>query len=144
MIWGKLKNPFFQYNILPSCLPVYSMKEQDIEKYRNKLLKIRSSLKKESDHLEKDVQQEMDQSEVTINHPADSGSDNYDSDFTLGQLEHANMVLIEVDDALRRIEDGHFGICEACDCKIPKTRLDVRPFASMCVSCQEKSERGEL
>ena len=51
--------------------------------------------------------------------------------------------LLQIDDALDRIEDGAYGQCEECGVKIPKARLKVLPFAKFCVECQEKNEREE-
>ena len=51
--------------------------------------------------------------------------------------------LLQIDDALDRIEDGSYGLCEECGVKIPKGRLKVMLFAKYCVECQEKLEREE-
>ena len=51
--------------------------------------------------------------------------------------------LLQIDDALDRIEDGVYGQCEECGVKIPRARLKVLPFAKFCVECQEKNEREE-
>lgn len=51
--------------------------------------------------------------------------------------------LKQIDDALDRIEEDTYGLCEECGVKIPKPRLKVMPFARFCVDCQEKSEREE-
>ncbi len=51
--------------------------------------------------------------------------------------------LLQIDDALDRIEDETYGQCEECGCKIPRARLKVLPFAKYCVECQEKNEREE-
>jgi DnaK suppressor protein len=51
--------------------------------------------------------------------------------------------LLQIDDAIDRIEDGSYGLCEECGVKIPKGRLKVMPFAKYCVECQEKLEREE-
>ncbi|MDA8123275.1 MAG: TraR/DksA family transcriptional regulator [Deltaproteobacteria bacterium] len=48
-----------------------------------------------------------------------------------------------IDDAIDRIEDGTYGLCDECSIKIPKGRLKVVPFAKYCVECQEKLEREE-
>jgi len=49
----------------------------------------------------------------------------------------------QIDDAIDRIEDGSYGLCDECSVKIPKGRLKVVPFAKYCVECQEKLEREE-
>lgn len=51
--------------------------------------------------------------------------------------------LLQIDEALDRMEEGTYGLCEECDTKIPKARLKVMPFAKYCVECQEKMEREE-
>jgi DnaK suppressor protein len=51
--------------------------------------------------------------------------------------------LNQIDDAIDRIEDGSYGLCDECAVKIPKGRLKVVPFAKYCVECQEKLEREE-
>jgi DnaK suppressor protein len=51
--------------------------------------------------------------------------------------------LLQIDDALDRIEDETYGQCEECGTKIPRARLKVLPFAKFCVECQEKNEREE-
>lgn len=51
--------------------------------------------------------------------------------------------LLQIDDAIDRMEEGSYGLCEECGVKIPKGRLKVLPFAKYCVECQEKLERDE-
>lgn len=51
--------------------------------------------------------------------------------------------LQSIDDALRRIEEGSYGICEECGEKIPKQRLKALPFATLCVSCKSAKESEE-
>ncbi len=51
--------------------------------------------------------------------------------------------LLQIDDAIERIDESTYGLCEECGVKIPKGRLKVMPFAKYCVECQEKLEREE-
>ncbi len=50
--------------------------------------------------------------------------------------------LREIDLALKRIEDGTYGLCESCDIEISQARLKVFPTASLCIECKEDSERN--
>jgi DnaK suppressor protein len=50
-------------------------------------------------------------------------------------LNAARARIAEVDDALRRLDEGSYGICEQCGAPIPDARLAVRPFARRCVPC---------
>jgi len=51
--------------------------------------------------------------------------------------------LKQIDDALDRIEEDTYGLCEECGVKIPRARLKVVPFAKYCVECKEAIEREE-
>lgn len=53
------------------------------------------------------------------------------------------LYLKKVDDALKRIEDGSFGLCEECNEEIEVRRLEARPTATLCVGCKEEEERRE-
>jgi DnaK suppressor protein len=46
-----------------------------------------------------------------------------------------------IEAALERIEDGSYGLCEECNVRIPKTRLNAIPYATLCVRCAEQLER---
>jgi len=48
--------------------------------------------------------------------------------------------LRDIDEALRKIEEGTYGICDECEGDIPLGRLNAMPFALRCVDCQEKHE----
>lgn len=60
----------------------------------------------------------------------------------LKNRETAHMKRVE--EALRRIEDGTFGLCEECDEDIEIKRLEARPTATLCVACKEDQERREI
>ncbi len=74
-------------------------------------------------------------------HMADVATDNYDREFSLGLASNERKVLYELDDALKRIEDGSFGICDDCKGQITKIRLKVVPSARLCIKCQQKREK---
>jgi len=74
-------------------------------------------------------------------HMADVATDNYDREFSLGLASNERELLYVLDDAMKKIEDGTYGICEKCKMPISKTRLKALPQASLCVKCQEKREK---
>lgn len=74
-------------------------------------------------------------------HMADVATDNYDREFSLGLASNDRQSLYELDDALKRIEDGTFGICQDCKQLISKVRLKAVPQARLCIKCQEKREK---
>lgn len=61
------------------------------------------------------------------------------------RLRNREMLLIKkIDEALRRIEEGTFGMCSACENEIELRRLEARPTATLCIACKEDEERKEL
>lgn len=74
-------------------------------------------------------------------HQADAGSDAYDRDFALNLLSQEQDALYEIEEALKRIEDGTYGICEMSGQAIPVARLEAIPFARLTVECQEQLEK---
>ena len=74
-------------------------------------------------------------------HMADVATDTYDREFSLSLASNEHKSLYELDDALKKIEEGTFGICEECKSFIAKTRLKAVPYARLCVKCQEKKEK---
>jgi len=75
-------------------------------------------------------------------HMADIGSDNYSQELWLNLMNGERKLIKEIDDALRRIENGIYGICEGTGKAIPKTRLRAQPWARYCVDFARKLEQG--
>ncbi len=75
-------------------------------------------------------------------HPADIGTDNYEQEFTLGLLESERILLMEIDEALERIDDGTYGICLGTGKPINKARLEARPWAKYCIEYARSLEKG--
>src|ERR1700720_1380930 len=74
-------------------------------------------------------------------HQADAGSDAYDRDFALSLLSQEQDALYEIDQALKRIELGTYGVCEMSGKQIPRARLEAIPFARFTVECQSQLEK---
>lgn len=74
-------------------------------------------------------------------HQADAGSDAYDRDFALSLLSKEQDGLYEIEQALARIENGTYGICEMSYKVIPILRLEAIPFARLTVECQAQWEK---
>jgi DnaK suppressor protein len=75
-------------------------------------------------------------------HMADLGTDNYEQEFALGLMNGERKLLREIDDALQRIEQGVYGICEGTGKPIPKVRLRAQPWARYCVEYARMLEQG--
>lgn len=74
-------------------------------------------------------------------HMADVATDTYDREFSLGLASNERMFLYELEDALKKIDDGTYGLCEECKNLIAKNRLLAVSHARLCVKCQQKKEK---
>ncbi len=77
-------------------------------------------------------------------HMADLGTDNYELENTLGLMDSERRLLLEIEDALDRIEEGVYGICEGSGEMIPLARLRAIPWARYCLKCASLAEMGLL
>ena len=73
-------------------------------------------------------------------HMADVGTAQFEQEFTIGRIESESDEIYEIDEALGRIEDGIYGLCEECDDAIPVPRLKAIPYTRLCVACQRREE----
>lgn len=74
-------------------------------------------------------------------HQADAGSDAYDRDFALSLLSQEQDALYEIEEALKRLELGTYGVCEISGKTIAVARLEALPFARLTVECQAQLEK---
>ncbi|MDI6449820.1 TraR/DksA family transcriptional regulator [Anaerobaca lacustris] len=77
-------------------------------------------------------------------HMADLGTDNYEQEFALGLMDSERKILHEIDDALNRVEEGTYGICEGTGEPIPRARLEAQPWARYCVEYARMIEEGRV
>jgi len=124
-----------------------SAKELDL--FKKNVLKLRSEL----------IEQIRDISENTLMksqkdisgdisgyslHMADMASDNYERDFNLNLVSSERKVLLEIEDALKRIDDKTYGVCSSCGKFISKSRLKAIPYARYCTKCKNKLEQENM
>jgi RNA polymerase-binding protein DksA len=119
----------------------------------NNQQQIREQLLAERSRLESDIYERTqgDQAVAAVDPLNDSGgvsshqADNADavSEFERNQAIIANsrLVLRQVQAALARLDNGTYGVCERCGKPIEPRRLEALPYATLCRSCQEESER---
>jgi len=121
---------------------------KDLERFRKRLQLIGARLRGDVDQLTEDAMLGGDQDGSTQPqapiHLAEIGSENYDQEFTLTLLQNDQAAIDEVSEALRRIEEGTFGRCQACDRPIAKARLEAVPYARLCIECARNEEQGSV
>jgi RNA polymerase-binding protein DksA len=118
----------------------------DTEQFRERLLEERTRVHSAIQFLHEEhpgsLEDETEEPVGVDNHLADTATATLDReiDFTLG--ENSEQVLAEIDDALQRIEDGTFGTCRTCGQPIAPQRLEAMPWATQCIDCKRREERG--
>ena len=121
------------------------MKAAELSQYKKTLLELRQKLVvnvnfMEDEALGKSRQDASgDLSNVPI-HMADVGTDNYDRDLTIGLIQNGEEELRAIDEALERIGNKTFGLCEECGKKVSKVRLTALPYVKNCIECQRQEE----
>jgi DnaK suppressor protein len=75
--------------------------------------------------------------------PTDRASLETDRNFTLRVKDRERKLALKVEEALKRIEDGTYGICEFCGEEISEKRLEARPVTTSCVECKREEEEQE-
>ena len=119
----------------------------DIERFRQLLLDKRREILVNVNEMEDEALKKSrldaagDLSSMPI-HMADIGTDNYEQEFALGLMDSERKLINEIDDALQRIEDNTYGICEGTGKPIPKARLKAQPWARYCVEYARMLEEG--
>ena len=73
----------------------------------------------------------------------DLASSEYIQSFEFRLRGREKSLLTKLDNALRKIEEGNFGVCEVCEEPIGKKRLEARPETTLCIRCKEDQERDE-
>ena len=118
---------------------------KDIKHFRQKLIEKRSEILSDVMHMENESLRRSDTelSHLPV-HMADAGTDNFDTDNTLGLMDSERKILTEIYDALGRIEKKTYGTCEGDGRPIPKVRLEAIPWARFCVACAAKAEKGQF
>lgn len=115
-----------------------------IQKQKQRLLDLRDELVDSMSGMTRDtIRNAPEGSEASGSgqHQGDAGSDAYDRDFALSVLAKEQDALYEIEQALRRIQAGTYGVCEMSSRKIPQARLEAIPFARLTVECQAQWEK---
>jgi len=117
------------------------MDKRKLKTFRDKLLSRREGLvgivhAAEMSSRERDSEATQD--------PADMAANAYNKELMVSMSENDRKLLLLIDEALERIEDGEYGECVRCGNPIPERRLEAIPWAKYCLSCQDLFEKGLL
>ncbi len=113
--------------------------EEKKEKFRKILLDRLNELLKEATK----TMSEMSSDTENFPDPTDRAALESDRNFELRIRDRERKLIKKIKDALQRIEDGTYGICEQCGEEISEERLMARPVTTLCIKCKEKQEKEE-
>lgn len=116
------------------------MDKEKLEYFKEQLLKERESLLEEAS---KTVNGGVLLEENNVPDYADSASLESDRLFLLRLRDRELKLIRKIDQALARIENETFGICENCEKEINEERLKARPVTTLCITCKTKQEKQE-
>jgi DnaK suppressor protein len=115
------------------------MKPEKLQYFRNMLIfKINELL----GEAEKTVS-EMTDSKENFPDPTDRASLESDRNFELRIRDRERKLISKMQEAIKRIDEGTYGICEHCNGPISEKRLMARPVTTSCIDCKTKQEKLE-
>ena len=116
------------------------MKKKDLEKFKERLLAQKKQILESS---QKVLEKELNVDRDDLPDELDLATSELSKSLTLRLNDRERAILPKIEKALQKIEAGEYGICEDCGGEIGASRLEVRPFASLCIKCKEEEERTE-
>lgn len=115
------------------------MNHQDIDFFRNLLRKMREDIQQKGESTIEDMTEDREM----YADPADRASAESDRAFILRLRDRDRKLIQKIDQALERIEEGSFGVCDDCGEDISIPRLKARPVTTLCIKCKSRQEQKE-
>lgn len=112
------------------------MRSRELERVRKQLLEERAELVKLFQH----EVEESRQIDETVEDPIDQATTSYQRDLNLAFSTNDYERLSAIENAIARLDDGTYGVCDTCGEKIAEERLKAVPWTVFCVRCQEDEE----
>jgi DnaK suppressor protein len=109
-----------------------------VELYKTKLLERKEELLDIMQNLKREFQN-IDSCDIKEEADFASCSVNSESNFYIYKQQQKEV--LEIEEALKKINSGEYGICEMCEEEINPARLEVKPFAKYCIDCREIIEK---
>lgn len=122
-----------------------ALNKEQVKQLRQLLITERAKLAGEIKAIAEDASKSPrdasgDLSAYTV-HMADMSADTYERELSMNIVSSEQELLYQIDDALKRLDDGSFGVCQQCNQPIAMSRLKAVPYASMCIGCQRAKEQ---
>lgn len=124
------------------------MSTVDVEHFRDLLVEKRQAVVAALSNLHKENSRSLEDETGELvsgsadQHLADTATETVEREIGSTLEEHDERLLVAIDAALQRIEAGTYGKCVNCGAPIPEERLEAMPWATLCIECKRKEERG--
>lgn len=115
------------------------MNKRDLERFRKILNSQLAELEEKIDA----PPEHLDAGNDYFPDPTDRASAESDRNFGIRVRDRERKLIIKIREALQRIDDGEFGVCEDCGEPIDMKRLEARPVTTLCIDCKVAREREE-
>jgi RNA polymerase-binding protein DksA len=118
----------------------------DTEQLRRRMLEERQRVVDAIDNIHAEnpgsIGEETEETTFQDNHLGDIATATFDREMASTLEDNSTHVLTEIDAALKRIDEGTFGVCTRCGKPISAERLEALPWATLCIDDKRKQERG--
>ncbi len=120
------------------------MDKKQLSRLTEKLLKEKENIIKQKRVVENIVEKSNRETTGEIStfrtHIADLSSETYQKEIASQLTTQEGKILMEIEEALRKIKEGKYGICEKCGQEISEERLEAIPYCRYCIDCQKTIE----
>lgn len=123
-----------------------ALKEADLKKYEQLLLAKKRELLDEMGimqdaHIGTSMKDATGDLSSYSYHMADQGTETMDREMAFMMASKQGRLVYHIDEALRRIKDGSYGVCQSCGKMISAARLEAVPHARLCIDCKSREEQ---
>lgn len=113
------------------------MNKTDLKKFQKRLLELRAEMARD---YTSDRDETMAENDDGAEDSIDFAVNSYTKEFLMSLTSMKREQLLAIEDALRRIRTGEYGICQECGAEIGKKRLTAVPWAPFCLKCREQKD----
>jgi DnaK suppressor protein len=125
-------------------LKIRRLPKKELDIYKKMLFQLRSKIAGDLQQIEGDsLSGNQPSHSGELSDVADLATDNYDRELNIGLASNEQQLLNDIDVALKRIEEGTYGVCEIYGTQIPKKRLLAMPYTRLSMKAQEEEEKNK-
>ena len=124
------------------AMKVKKLPKQDLEFFKKLLIRLRAKIAGDLEHIAGDsLSGKQQHTAAELADVSDQATDNYDRELNIGLASNEQQILNDIDMALKRIDEGTYGVCEIYGIEIPRKRLLAMPYTRLSMKAQEEEEK---